>query len=270
VEPWKAQLAHDRLVVTGGGSGIGRDTALAAAATGASVHVLGRRREALEETVGLAADLPGEVRAHVADVRDPDSLEAAFAAVEAAGAPAPALVHAAAAVEYCPAADLTPEAFRTVVESVLFGAFNTLHRWSRPLLQSSSPGTGVFLTSCIATAGTPGAAHSSSAKAGVEAMVRTIAREWGPKGIRLNAVGPGFVPVERTAAMWEDDEVSAPIRDLIALGRPGTTAEIVGPIMFLLSEAASYVTGEVLVPDGGFRLTPHVVPRWKFDGGDDR
>ena len=152
-----------------------------------------------------------------------------------------------------------------MVESVLLGAFNALHRWARPLIASSSPGAAVFITSCIAAAGTPGAAHSSASKAAVEAMVRTIAREWGPLGIRLNAVGPGFFPVERTQSMWDDDEVSAPIRDLIALGRPGEIEEVTGPIMFLLTEAAGYVTGEVLVPDGGFRLTPHVVPRWKFD-----
>lgn len=265
MEPWKAQLAFDRLVVTGGGSGIGRDTALAAASTGAAVYVLGRRAEALEETAALAADAPGTVTALVADVTDPDSVDAAFAAIEADGGPAPALVHAAAAVEYCPARDLTPADFRKVVESVLFGAFDALHCWSKPLLESGSPGVAVFITSAIAAAGTPGASHSSAGKAGVEAMVKTIAREWGGDGIRLNVVGPGFVPVERTQAMWDDDAVSAPIREVIALGRPGTVAEIVGPIMFLLSEAATYVTGEVLVPDGGFRLTPHVVPRWKFD-----
>jgi NAD(P)-dependent dehydrogenase (short-subunit alcohol dehydrogenase family) len=257
-------LAHDRLLVTGGGSGIGRTVALGAAGLGATVYVLGRRAEALAGTVELAADGPGTVVPVQGDVRDPDALEAAFAAIEADGGPVPALVHCAASVEYRPARDLRPADFREVVDSLLLGAFNTVNRWGVPLLDAGSPGVAVALTSCIAAAGTPGAVHSSSAKAGIEAMVRTLAREWGPDGVRVNAVGPGFFPVERTQAMWDDDEVNAPIRELIALGRPGTLDEIAGPILFLLTEAATYVTGEVLVPDGGFRLTPHVLPRWKF------
>ncbi|MFN8217824.1 MAG: SDR family oxidoreductase [Solirubrobacterales bacterium] len=268
MEPWKSELVHDSLVITGGGSGIGRATALEAARTGARVHVLGRGAEALQETVRLAAELPGAVIAHVGDVRDPASLDSAWLEMEAEGDPPQAMVNAAAALEYTPAAELTPEAFAAVVESVLLGAFNVLHRWAQPLIASSSPGTAVFLTSCIAAAGTPGAAHSSASKAGVEAMVRTIAREWGSFGIRLNAVGPGFFPVERTRSMWEDEGVSGPIRDVIALGRGGELDEVSGPIMFLLTKAAGYVTGEVLVPDGGFRLTPHVVPRWKFEAAD--
>jgi NAD(P)-dependent dehydrogenase (short-subunit alcohol dehydrogenase family) len=261
---WQVPLVSDRVLVTGGGSGIGRDVALTLAGLGARTYVLGRRLEALQETASIAEGSPGSVVPTRGDATDPESLDAAFAAIEGDGGPVQALVHGAASVEYCPARDLQPQAFREVVESILLGTFNTVHRWAAPLLDAGSPGVGIALTSCIAARGTPGAAHSSAAKAGVEAMVRTIAREWGAMGVRLNAVGPGFFPVERTQAMWDDPEVSAPIRDAIALGRPGTLNEVTGPIVFLLSEAATYFTGEVLVPDGGFHLTPHVLPRWKF------
>jgi NAD(P)-dependent dehydrogenase (short-subunit alcohol dehydrogenase family) len=263
MKPWQVPLVSDRVLVTGGGSGIGRDVALTLAGLGARTYVLGRRVDALEQTASLAGE-SGSVVPVGGDARDPESLETAFATIEADGGPVPALVHCAASVEYCPARDLEPAAFREVVESILLGTFNTVHRWAAPLLDAASPGVAIALTSCIAARGTPGAAHSSAAKAGVEGMIRTMAREWGPAGVRLNAVGPGFFPVERTQAMWDDPDVSAPIRDVIALGRPGTLNEVTGPIVFMLSEAATYFTGEVLVPDGGFHLTPQVLPRWKF------
>lgn len=257
-------LAYDRVLVTGGGSGIGRGVALRLAAAGATVYVLGRRADALAQTAAMAAGSSGRVVALTGDVRLPSTLDDAFAAIEADGGPVPALVHSAASIFYRPAAELSPDGFREVVESLLFGAFNTLSRWAKPLLAGGRTGVAVELTSCIASEGTPGAAHSSAAKAAIDAMVRTVAREWGPSGVRVNCVGPGFFPVERTQSMWDDDEVIAPVRDLIALGRPGQLEEIVGPIVFLLTEAAGYITGEVLVPDGGFRLTPHVLPRWRF------
>jgi NAD(P)-dependent dehydrogenase (short-subunit alcohol dehydrogenase family) len=118
----------------------------------------------------------------------------------------------------------------------------------------------------MATRGTPGIAHSSAGKAGVEALVKSLAREWGPRGIRLNVMGPGFFPVDRTRTMFEPGQPGEAIVDMTALGRLGDIREAVGPIMFLLSAAASYVTGQVLVPDGGFRLTPPVLPTWSFAG----
>jgi NAD(P)-dependent dehydrogenase (short-subunit alcohol dehydrogenase family) len=199
------------------------------------------------------------------DVTVPERVERAFATVEADGGPAQALVHGAASVEYRRARDLTPETFRTVIESILLGGFNTIHRWGSALLDAGLPGAAVAVTSCIAARGTPNVAHSSAGKAGLEALVRTLAREWGPAGLRLNAVGPGFFPVERTSVMWENAAATAPIVDMVALQRLGVLDEVVGPIVFLLTAAAGYVTGEVLVPDGGFRLTPHLLRDQKFE-----
>lgn len=262
---WTSPLVYDRIVVTGGGSGAGRATALALAAAGATVYVTGRRSEPLDETQGLAADARGHVVPVVMDVTDEESTDRGFMEIEAHGGPVPGLVHCAAVVEYRPAKDMEPALFQKVVESVLFGTYTTLHRWAAPLLESGTTGVAVAMTSAIATRGTPGAAASSSGKAGVEALFRTVAREWGPLGLRLNVVGPGFYVVDRTSEMWADDHVSQPVREAIALKRPGRVEEIVGPIMFLLSEAAGYITGEVIVPDGGFRLTPHVLPRLRFE-----
>ena len=256
---WQTPLISQRNVVVGGGSGIGRGLAiaLAGAGAGAEVFVLGRRRAMLEETVDLARELPGRVTPVTCDVLNEGSVDDAFAAIESAGEPAAGIAHCAASVNYTPAAELTPRGFRDVVESVLFGAFNVLHRWSAPLLAAGDPAVAVFVTSHIAARGTPGAAHSSAGKAGVEAMVKTIAREWGPAGIRLNVVGPGVFPVERNAELVNRPEFRAAVE----------LREAIDPLMFLLSKAASYITGEVIVSDGGFRLTPEFLPRWSYPAG---
>ena len=264
---WHAALISQRNVVIGGGSGIGRGLAIALASAGADVFVLGRRRAMLEETVGLAGDLPGRVTPITCDVLDERSVDDAFTAIESAGGSAAGIAHCAASVNYTPAVELTPRGFRDVVESVLFGAFNVLHRWSAPLLAAGEPAVAVFVTSHIATRGTPGAAHSSAGKAGVEAMVKAIAREWGPAGIRLNVVGPGVFPVERNAELVSRPEFRVAVERNIALRRVGELREAVDPLMFLLSEAASYITGEVIVSDGGFRLTPEFLPRWSYPAG---
>jgi NAD(P)-dependent dehydrogenase (short-subunit alcohol dehydrogenase family) len=262
---WTVDLLHDRVVVTGGGSGIGQCVALSLAGAGASVYVMGRRAEPLAETARLAADFRGSVVPVRCDVRDDAAVAAAFREVEADGGPAGGLVHAAASPEYRPAREMTVDHFRDVIESTLVGAFNVIHRWGVALLDAEAPGAAVVYTSAIAHRGTPGAAHSSAAKAGIEGLMRTLAREWGPAGVRLNAVGPGFVPVERTSAMWESGPITEAVLDRTALGRLGEVHEAAGPAVYLLSSAAGYVTGEILVADGGFRLTPLVLPKLRFD-----
>lgn len=263
--PLRFEAVDGRVIVPGGGSGIGRGVALALAEAGAEVFVLGRRREKLAETAALAGRAPGRVVPIPCDVLDEAGVAAAFAAIDADGGPAAGLAHCAAAVTYVPAAELAPAEFREVVGSALFGAFNVLSAWGRALLAAGRPGAAVLVSSSIAARGTPGAAHSSAGKAGVEAMMRTVAREWGPAGIRLNCFGPGFFPVERNAE-WIGDPVNrAPLEEKVALGRLGELHEAVGPILFLLSDAAGYATGETLNVDGGFRLTPEVLPRWDYE-----
>lgn len=269
MESWQTAFVHDRVVVTGGGSGIGQGVALALAERGVKAYIVGRRVEALEETVARAAD-PALVVPITCDLRDAVQVDAAFARVEADGGPAQALVHGAASVQYMRGRDLNATRFREVVESTLFSAFNVVHRWGVTLLDAGLPGVAVALTSAMATDGTPGVAHSSAGKAGTEAMIRSLAREWGPAGVRLNIVGPGFFPVARTRAMFEPGGEGAAIVGQIALGRVGELHEIVGPIVFLLTEAAAYVTGTALIPDGGFRLTPDVFPSYRFANAEGR
>ncbi|GHF35721.1 NAD(P)-dependent dehydrogenase (short-subunit alcohol dehydrogenase family) [Amycolatopsis bartoniae] len=251
--------AYDRVVVTGGGSGIGRSVALAIAATGTGVYVLGRRVARLEETVRRGAGLPGRIVPVTCDIRAAETVAAAFRTIEEDGGPAQLLYHSAAAAYGSLAEDITPEGFAHVVQSSLVGAFHVIHRWAEPLIGAGLPGACVAVTSALASRETPGVAHSSASKAGVEGFVRSAAREWGRYGIRLNTIGPGPFPSEGTDELWEQGGIRARMESATALGRLGTEAEIAGPSLFLLSDAARYVTGVSLPVDGGLRLAQWTV-----------
>ncbi len=244
----------DRALVTGGSSGIGRDIALMLAEVGVKVYVLGRRIERLEDTVAMAPD--ADITPLAADIRDPDGVDAAFAAAEEDGGPVPLLVNAAAGAFLAHAEDISPKGFGVVVSSSLNGPFNVLSRWAAPLIDAGHPGTAMLVSSALAAREVPGAAHSSAAKAGLEALVRSLAVEWGPKGLRVNALSPGAFSTEGAdAGMWSDDHVRTAALANIPLGRFGTSDELIGAAAFLISRAATYVTGTTLVVDGGWRLS---------------
>lgn len=251
--------AYDRMVLTGGGSGIGRSVALATAATGAHVYILGRRMPRLAATVDLGEKLPGAITPLACDIRDPGVVEATFRTIEENGGPAQLLYHSAAAAYASLAEDITPEGFARVVQSSLIGAFHIIQRWAKPLIEAGLPGACVAVTSALASRETPGVAHSGASKAGVEGLTRSMAREWGRYGIRLNTIGPGPFPSEGTNDLWEQGGIRARMESTTALGRLGTEAEIVGPSMFLLSDAARYITGVSIPVDGGLRLAQWTV-----------
>ena len=246
-----------RALVTGGGSGIGRDIAILLADAGVEVHVLGRRHEPLEETRSLATD-PDMVIPVVADIRQAEDVEAAFSRAEAAGDPVPLLVNAAGGAFLAAAEDITPNGFSSVMAASVSGPFNVLRRWARPLLADGVAGSALLVTSALAAREVPGAAHSSAAKAGLEALIRSLAVEWGPRGLRVNALAPGAFETEGSnAGMWSDPHVRAAALANIPMARFGRPEELWGAAAFLVSQASSYLNGATLVVDGGWRLSPH-------------
>lgn len=244
----------DRALVTGGSSGIGRQIAMALAEVGVKVFILGRRMERLEQT---AATMPqADIVPLAADIRDPDMVEAAFEAAETDGGAVPLLVNAASGAFLAKAEDISPNGFASVVGSSLNGPFHVLRRWARPLLASGQAGTAMLVSSALASREVPGAAHSSAAKAGLEALVRSLAVEWGPRGLRINTLSPGAFSTEGAdAGMWSDDNVHDAALANIPMGRFGESEELLGAAAFLISRAGSYVTGATLVVDGGWRLS---------------
>jgi NAD(P)-dependent dehydrogenase (short-subunit alcohol dehydrogenase family) len=253
-EPLSLEPAFDRALVTGAGTGIGRGIALALARAGVDVVAMGRRPEPLEETRDLAATLPGRVDVQPGNIRDEHDVDRVFAAAERDG-PVPMLVHAAAGAFLAYAEDISPNGFRAVVDTGLNGAFLMFRRWARPLIDAGRPGVTTVVSSALGAREVPGAAHSSAAKAGLEALIRSLAVEWGRYGLRLNVVAPGAVSTEGAdEGMWSDRAVHDRALNAIPLGRFGTVEEVVAAAMLLLSRQGAYITGSSIYVDGGWRL----------------
>jgi len=263
---WSTPLQFERVAVMGGGSGIGRATALELARAGVNVYVVGRRAKALEETRKLGDGLPGRIVALPCDLLNPDATDAAFTAMEEDGGPVRALVHAAAAPTIQIASEIDHKSFAATINTTLFLGFNAIKRWSKPLVaadytgQEPLPASAVIITSAVCSRGGPGVAHSSAGKAGLESFARACAREWGQYGIRINIVGPGVFPVEKSVELWSDPEVRAHATGMTVFNRLGEVPEIVAPIMFFLTSGAGFTTGQTIIADGGAGLVP-----WGFN-----
>ena len=181
-------------VITGGGSGLGRDMALAFAREGAQICVIGRRQEKLDETCGLIEKEGGKAFGLSADVRDPARIEAVMKEIVERAGRIDVLVNNAAGNFVAPSEELSPNGFKSVIDIVLLGTFYCT-RFAFGALKESK-GAILNIIAAYAWSGEPGAVHSASAKAGVLAMTRTLAGEWGRYGIRSNAIAPGPIHTE--------------------------------------------------------------------------
>lgn len=242
-------LAGQVALVTGGGSGIGAAIAATLSAHGAKVAVCGRTQAKLDASAQAIAAAGGEALAIAADVRKSEQIEAVLQAIEDRWGRLDILVNSAAGNFLCPAASLSPNGFGTVVDIDLKGTFNAC-RAALPWL-SRAGGAVVNISATLHYAGTPLQVHAASAKAGIDALTRTLAVEWGPAKIRVNAVAPG--PIEGTEGLSRllPAELRARAERAIPLRRFGQAQEIADAVLFLASPASAYTTGAVLVVDGG-------------------
>ena len=242
--------ATRRILVTGGSAGIGLAIARRLAHQGDHVVIAARDGDRLERTLqGLAAE-GGSCSGHSCDIRDPAAVDRLFAAAgELDG-----LVNNAAGNFVCPSLTLSANGFRSVVESSLHGSFFCSQAFAR---QATARGGGaiVNIVATYAWTGAPEVAHSAAAKAGLVALTKSLGREWGPLGIRVNALAPGFVPTDGAQAnILSDPEAEARMLATIPLGRFAEVDEIAAAAAWLLSEHAAYCTGAVLTVDGGRSL----------------
>jgi NAD(P)-dependent dehydrogenase (short-subunit alcohol dehydrogenase family) len=243
-------LADRVVLVTGGGSGLGRAMALELGRLGAKVAVLGRRREPLEETI---AQLGGKGAAVPADVREPEAVAAAFDAAESALGPITTLVNNAAGNFHVRAEELSPNGWRAVVGIVLDGTFHCSRELGRRVIERGGDNAQIVnIVASYAWTGGPGTVHSAAAKAGVVNLTRTLAVEWAPHGIRVNAISPGPVDTEETRErLWPTEEIREHVLRRVPLRRFGTPDEIAHACAYLVSDYAAYITGDVLTVDGG-------------------
>ena len=241
-------LAGRVALVTGGGSGICRGIAAAYARFGAKVCIVGRTADRLAQT---ASEIGGDVLAHAADVRNPDAIAEAVAATVAKFGKLDTLVNGAAGNFLVPAAGLSPNGFKTVIDIDLCGTFNAA-RAAFEALCKSGDGLVLNISATLHYHGTPLQIHASAAKAGVDAVTRNLAVEWGRFGVRVCGIAPG--PIGDTEGMRRlapPGDVTEKAKATIPAGRFGTIEEIAAAAVFLRSRAAAYVTGHVMVVDGG-------------------
>lgn len=235
-------------VVTGGATGIGLATARRLGEDGRTVVLASRKRERLEEAQRRLRDEGVACEIAELDVRDADAVDELFTRLPDVSA----VVNNAAGNFVCPTVELTPNGFRAVVEISLYGCFHCSRALARRLIAEDRRGAIVNMVATYAWTGAPGVAHSAAAKAGMIAFTRSVAREWGPNGIRVNAVAPGFVPTEQAVSnILGDPEAQERMRDVIPLGRFGEAVEVAEAVAFLLSDSSSYMTGSVVTVDGG-------------------
>ena len=236
--------------VTGGGTGITGGVARALAEAGANVALVSRRLEHLEPAAAtINAEGKGEAFAVAADVRKPDEVERAVAAAVEKFGKIDIVVNGAAGNFLCAAEELSPNGFGTVVDIDLKGTFNVCRAVFEQLKQNR--GQVLNISATLHYLGTPMQLHVSAAKAGVDALTRNLAVEWGRYGIRVNTIAPG--PIADTEGMKRlvPEPVKEKLKQRVPLGRFGLIKDIENAAVFLCSDAASFINGAVLVVDGG-------------------
>lgn len=254
---FQADILHGHVaLITGGGTGICRGIAEAYLRHGACVTLVGRRPDVLQAAAAeLSLSTGGQVLGVAADVRQPDAVADAVQQTLGRFGRLDTLVNGAAGNFLAPAVGLSANGLRTVLEIDLIGAF-TACKAAFDALQAAGDALVLNISATLHHHGTPLQLHASAAKAGLDALTRTLAVEWGPLGIRVNAIAPG--PIGDTEGMRRlaPGDVGERMRAQIPLRRFGTVAEIADAAVFLRSRAATYVHGAVLVVDGGQVIAP--------------
>ncbi|MCU1300858.1 MAG: hypothetical protein JWQ87_1142 [Candidatus Sulfotelmatobacter sp.] len=243
-------LRDKRILITGGGTGLGKAMASRFLSLGAIIHICGRREDVLQKTSSeLSAQ--GNIHAHVCDVRNLDAVEAMIDTIWKSG-PLDILVNNAAGNFIARTEELSPRAFESVIGIVLLGTLHATMACGRRWLKASRSGTVLSISATYAPVGSAYVVPSAVSKAGVEALTRSLAVEWGNRGIRMNAIAPGPIPTQGAfSRVLPRPELEALALNRIPMHRFGTTEELANLAAFLVSDGASYINGEVIRMDGG-------------------
>ncbi len=239
------------VVVTGGGTGLGKAIASEFARLGASIVIASRKAEHRDAGEQAMTELGAPVLTVECDIREPDSIAAMFdAATDAFGIPG-VLINNAAANFPVPAEDMSPNAWRTVVDITLNGTFFCTREFGRRHLDAGSPASIVNIGASYAWTGGPGFAHSAAAKAGVKNMTESLAVEWGPYGISVNCLVPGLFPHEDMTADIQGNLAGTHDKDVCQPAlRVGHRQELGWAATFLASPYGRFISGHTLVVDG--------------------
>ena len=245
-------LKGKRILITGGGTGLGKAMAERFLGLGATIYICGRRAEVLAAAeADLREKTAGTIRALPCDVRNADSVETLIATIWNDG-PLDGLVNNAAGNFLSRTEDLSMRAFEAVIGIVLLGTIHATLACGRRWLTSSQTGTVLNISATYAPTGSAYVVPSATAKAGMEAFMRSLAVEWGNRGIRMNAIAPGPIPTEGAfSRLLPRPELEDVAKKRIPSNRFGGTNELADLAAFLISDRSGYINGEVIRMDGG-------------------
>jgi NAD(P)-dependent dehydrogenase (short-subunit alcohol dehydrogenase family) len=246
-------LLHDkRVLITGGGTGLGKGTARRFLELGATVYICGRRKEVLKETEAeLSRATKATIHSFPCDVRNAQAVEEMIEAIWKEG-PLDILVNNAAGNFLARTEELSPRAFEAVIGIVLVGTINVTMACGRRWLKAKHPAVVLNITTTYTRTGSAYVVPSAVSKAGVEALTRSLAVEWGNRSIRMNAIAPGPIPTEGAfSRLLPRPELEKFALERNPLRRFGTVEEFANLAAFLVSDGSGYINGEVVVMDGG-------------------
>ena len=241
-----------RILVTGGGTGLGREIAAKYLGLGAEVWIAGRRGAVLEQTAQeLSARHGGTVRTHPVDIRDAQAVDAMVQRIWDEAGPLTGLVNNAAGNFISPTEDLTPNGFNAIANIVFHGTFYVTHAVGRRWIAGGHKGAVISILVTWVWTGSPYVVPSAMSKAALHVMTKSLAVEWGRHGIRLNAIAPGPFPTEGASKRLRPDGSFEDATRAIPLRRIGQMPELQNLAAFLMADGCDYLTGETIAIDGG-------------------
>jgi NAD(P)-dependent dehydrogenase (short-subunit alcohol dehydrogenase family) len=244
-------LQDKRILITGGGSGLGREIAAKYLSLGAELHLCGRRKAVLEETAAdLMAQHGGRVKTYALDIRNAEDVDAMVGRIWDESGPLDGLVNNAAGNFVSRTQDVSPRGFDAVAGIVLHGTYYTTHHVGRRWIADGRKGSVISIVVTWVRTGAPFVVPSAMSKAGVDVMTKSLAIEWGRYGIRLNAIAPGIFPTEGAnqrlspGADWKDETIRNP------MNRVGRMTELQNLAVFLMADGVEWLSGETIAIDG--------------------
>jgi len=244
-------LKGKRILVTGGGTGLGREIAARYLQLGAELWLAGRRGGVLEDTAqALMKSFGGTVRTHSVDIRDAAAVDAMVQRIWDEGGPLSGLVNNAAGNFISPTKDLTPNGFNAIANIVFHGTFYVTHAVGKRWIAGGQKGSVVSILVTWVHTGSPYVVPSAMSKAGLHVMTKSLAVEWGRFGIRLNAIAPGPFPTEGAAKRLRPGGGFEDTTQLNPMRRNGRMEELQNLATFLMADGCEWLTGETIAIDG--------------------